>query len=209
MKNILSPLIYISICLIIFLAYKCYKHYINEKIRNRISCWLIEDTASLLDYIQIKCIGKAIEDQYLITAETERNAAYEIIGAYQGDMKNKYLKGRYTVNLKYARMTYAEYFMCYFASYLCQNNQYYFADNKMYNEISRKYYGDNYSEIDNPSYDTYCTLTDYGRAYNKLYYMVVLFCEKSVYLNKNHDYCSKGRKKVLDTNEAMFCNYLD
>ena len=202
MENVLPLSIYVIICIVAFLIYKCYKHYITEKIRSRISCWLVENSADLLDYIQVKCIGKIIEDRYLITTQAERNIAFEIIKAYQKEMKNKYIRGLYTVNWKYARMSYSEYFMCYFAFYLKDHNDLFFGQNAMYSGLSKHYF----NEI---HYDEKCTITDYGITYNKLYYMVVLFCEKSAYLNKEHDYCSEGIKKVLDSNEVLFCNYLE
>lgn len=188
-------LIFVIILLCAFLVYKYYKSKIEEKVRCRISCWLTDSGYDLLDYIQNKCIREIIEDRYLITGESEQKIAIEIIEAYREEMKYRYVKRHYTINRDFAKMSYPEYFMYYLNLYLDNYNTYYFKGNMMYIEQSKRHY---YGGV----YIRECTPTDYGMVYRKLYYMALLFCEKSAYLNKDHNYSSEEIKKTFDTKQV-------
>lgn len=194
--------VYFFLCVILYLAYKCYKYHMAEKVRNRLSWWLTEDSLELLDYIQVKCIGEMVEPQYLITSETDRKVAIEIIDAFREKTKLVYIKEQYTVIRKFSNMSYPEYFMYRLEAFLSEYNDYYFNGNRMYIETSTKYYDDNHL-----SYAVKCQITEYGMVFKKLQYMSLLFCENSVYLNANFDYYSEGTKKAINSKEAIFSRY--
>ena len=193
--------LYIVFLALLFLGYRCYKDYIKKEIRDRASWWLTEDGATMLDYIQNKCVKDMIENTYLVTSEEECKIAYEIISVFQEESKEKFLKGYYSVDYKYFKMNYSEYFMFFLEKFLNEHNDYCFNDNRMYIEVSR--------ENCDYSYYSKCTITDYGMVYNKIQYMAVMFCEKSTRLKGDKDFYSSGVhsggiKKELDTKETTF-----
>ena len=179
---------------------KGYENYINMRVQDRIGWWLIGDSINVLDYIQKKSIDLKIEEKYLITTESEKKIALEIIEKYQTKSRYLYLECSNFANIKLATMPHSDFFMYYLEKHLSEFDSCYYDENEMYVETSKEHY-------DNGSCDVRCIITDYGMVFTKLKYMARFYCEKNSKLNKNNTYYSEGIKKELDTKEITFWHH--
>ena len=175
-----------------------YKDYITMRVRNRIGWWVIDDASKVFSYMQRTCKKLNIEEKYLINSEVEKKIAFEIIDIYQQHSKDWYLSC--SDNFKLAIMPYNDFFMYYFEKFLSEQNGRYFNESKMYIEISRE-------RFENGSYESKCSITEYGVVYNKLHYMTHLYCERSSKLNKNNNFYSAGIKEILDKQQITFWHH--
>lgn len=186
-----------------------YKSYIDAQVRARIGWWSIGKSSDAFDYIQRICKDLNIEERYLIKTEDEKEIALDIVAKFQEYGKYLYSHSSDFASAKLARRKYSDFFMRYFEHYLDEHDSYYFKDNKMYIETSRKYYSENVTSYS--SYESTCTMTQYGVVYNKLHYMAILFCEKSPVLSKGYYYYSDGKKTTLDqaleSKEILFIHH--
>lgn len=135
--------------------------------------------------------------EYWLRGKEQLTFADAIFLAFREDMITTYFYGKLKTTKKITRLTPEDYFFYCFLLFLHQHNtDIYFCNKKMYELISQTNYG-GYG-----AYDATYSLTDYGLAYQKVYYVTALYCENNKYIKEllNHN-VSGGIKKCIDKQE--------
>lgn len=196
MDKLFLPLVFIlALC-----VYRLYLRSLENTLQSLVSWCAAESSApsrcnlSLWAYVCNAQIEKKLPRQYSLTNE-ERDDAELILKAYQKDLSERYFAGCIKPDRAYSKLRGQDYFMLSLCDYLQEHECDLYLDGKeKYSLVSRKDYG----SWGGPLYDADYELTDFGRVYQKLFYIAVICTTE----NPN-GWMRKGRKEILDTNHIQ------
>jgi hypothetical protein len=165
------------------------------KVKSRIGWWIISPASEVFDYIRSSCVKENVDTTQILFTKAEQEMVLDIIKTFQEKTKNWYLSCRDFPNRTIEKLPKSYYFMYYFEEFLDEHNDLCFNGHKMYIVIRKE---DNVED---------CSITDYGMVYNKLFYVVRLFCKSNKKLDEIKYYYLDGIKKKLDTRETTFITH--
>lgn len=202
MDRWIGAVVFIILLVAYFLVTLILKCYREDSIRRKVA-WCIEPKSGfdLFAHIANAQVALHLPVEYCIIEQNEQEYVRAILSEFQKYLVNSYFREQLSMKM-YMRLWRGEdYFMFKINAFLrnlCTENK--FLDYDMHKKrLSYKQYGSWGSTL----YDATYALSDFGRAFFKLYYTTYLFCKESERIDPKGEYYQRPNdiKQILDTQQ--------